>query len=122
MKLNKLQITSLQRMQTYRMESPTLGERLRLSIGYMITLLVPVVVASALFISFGVPNAVYVLTGVYVGAIAREIGQQRMFLQWWPMTREITDWSKVEQALKDGETQASGADVASLAPTVSRTR
>jgi hypothetical protein len=97
-------------MQKYRTERPTLGERLRLSAGFVIVLLLPVVIASALFIALGVPSAVLVLAGVYLGAIMREIGHQRMFLQWWPMTREITDWARVERALKDGETPASGAD------------
>ena len=122
MKLNKLQITSLQRMQKYRMELPTLGERLRLASGFMILLLVPVAIASALSISIGIPSAVFALAGVYIGAIVREVGQQRMFLQWWPLTREITDWGKVEQALKDGETPANGADIAPLAPAAPRTR
>lgn len=122
MKLNKLQILSLQRMQRYRTESPTLGHRLRLCSGFMIFLLVPIVAGSALAISIGITPAVLVLAGVYVGAVMREVGQQRMFLQWWPITREITDWGRVEQALKDGETPANGADVASLAPAKARTR
>jgi glutaredoxin len=88
----------------------------------MILLFVPVVAGSALAISIGISSAVFVLAGVYFGAVLREIGQQRMFLQWWPLTREITDWDKVEHALKEGEMPASGADVASLAPAKPRTR
>ena len=95
--LNKLQIASLKRMQKYRTEPPGLSERMRMASGFALVLLIPVLIAGALLVSIGFPEGMIGIAGLYVGAVAREIAQQRAFLSWFPITREITDWNKVDE-------------------------
>jgi len=99
MKLTPAQAAALKRLQKYRVTSPALGERLRLAAGFMVVLLLPVLLLGYLTVRLQLPGGLLVLAGVYVGAVAREIGQQRRFVHYWPLNREITDWDKVEKIL-----------------------
>ena len=99
MKLTPAQAAVLKRLQKYRVAAPALGERLRLAAGFMIALLLPVLLVGYLTVRLHLPSGLLVLAGLYVGAVAREIGQQRRFVHYWSLNREITDWDKVEQLL-----------------------
>lgn len=117
MKLTPVQTASLKRLLQYRTRPPTFGERVRLASGFMLLLLVPCVLAGYLAVVWmDFPGALLLIAGLYVGGVAREIGQQRLFLQWWPMNREITDWGKVEQVLVAGEVQAVAVDASAPPP------
>jgi glutaredoxin len=99
MKLTPAQAAVLKRLQKYRVAAPALGERLRMAAGFMIALLLPVLLAGYLTVRLQLPGGLLLLAGLYVGAVAREIGQQRRFVHYWSLNREITDWDKVEQLL-----------------------
>jgi len=99
MMLSKVQAASLKRLQKYRAESPTLRERLRLVAGFLLLLLVLAVIAVYLGVRLGLPYLAWAVAGIYIGAVAREIGNQRLFVKWWSLNREITDWQKVEELL-----------------------
>src|SRR5262245_19228543 len=99
MKLSALHVASLKRMQQYRDTPPTLRERLRLLARYALLLLVLGVLGGYLAIRINLPGAMFLIAGLVVGGVARDFAQQRQFVQWWPLTREITDWGKVEQLL-----------------------
>jgi len=99
MQLTKIQEASLRRLQKYRTQPPEMRERLRLASGLMIGLLVLVLIAAFLVWQLDLPGALFLLAGLYVGAVAREIGQQRQFVLWWPLNRHLTDWSKVDELL-----------------------
>jgi glutaredoxin len=99
MKLTPAQAASLRRLQKYRAKSPAFGERLRLAAGFMIALLMPVLLLGYLTVRLQLPGGLLLLAGLYVGAVAREIGQQRRFVHYWSLNREITDWDTVDQLL-----------------------
>jgi mycoredoxin len=99
MKLTPAQAAALKRLQKYRVAAPALGERLRLAAGFMMLLLLPVLLLGYLTVRLQLPGGLLLLAGLYVGAVAREIGQQRRFVQYWSLSREITNWDKVEQLL-----------------------
>jgi glutaredoxin len=99
MKLTPVQAAVLKRLQKYRVAAPTLGERLRLAAGFMIALLLPVLLLGYLIVWLQLPGGLLLLAGAYVGAVAREIGQQRRFVHYWSLNREITDWDTVDQLL-----------------------
>lgn len=103
MKLNKAQADSLRRLQRYRTHPPSLQERLRLVARFAVALLVIVVLLGAVFVWLEVPGALFLLAGLYLGAVAREIGQQRLFIEWWPLNRQITHWEKVDEILTQTE-------------------
>jgi mycoredoxin len=103
MRLNIVQVASLRRLQKYRSHPPTLRERARLSAVFMLVLLVPAGLACALLIWMELPAAVFLVVGLYIGGIAREIGLHRQFVLWWPLNRHITDWNKVDELLASPE-------------------
>jgi glutaredoxin len=51
-----------------------------------------------------VPGGALLAVGLFAGAILCLILQQKHFLDWWPVSREITDWNKVESLLADAPT------------------
>jgi mycoredoxin len=99
MKLTPVQTALLKRLQRYREAPPTLRQRLRLMAGFMMILLLPVVLLGYLTVRLQLPGAFLFVAGLYVGAVAREIGQQRRFVGFWTLNREITNWDHVNQLL-----------------------
>ena len=65
----------------------------------MIALFLPVLLLGYLVVRLQLPGGLLLLAGVYVGAVAREIGHQRRFVHYWSLNREITDWDTVDQLL-----------------------
>src|ERR1700730_10928535 len=103
MKLTPAQAAVLKRLQKYRVAAPALGERLRLAAGFMIALLLPVLLVGYLTVRLRLPGGLLLLAGLYVGAVAREVGQQRRFVHYWSLSRESTDCEKAEQLLSVAE-------------------
>jgi mycoredoxin len=99
MKLTPVHIALLKRLQRYRETPPTLRERLRLMAGFMMILLLPVVLLGYLSVRLRLPGGLLFVSGLYFGAVAREIGQQRRFVGFWTLNREITNWDQVDQFL-----------------------
>jgi hypothetical protein len=99
MQLTRIETQVLERLRKYRSVPPTLRERLRLMLGWMLLLLLPCIALTLLLARWDIPGLSLVPIGIYLGAIAREISHQRRFVKWWPVNREITDWSQVEQLL-----------------------
>lgn len=99
MKLTPEQIAGLQRLRRYRATPPTLHERLRQVAGTMMLMLLLVLLLGYLTLRLHVPVVLVFVAGLLVGAAAREIGQQRRFVSFWPLNREITDWGHVDELL-----------------------
>jgi mycoredoxin len=99
MKLTPVQTALLKRLQRYRDTPPTLGERLRLMAGFMAILLLPVLLFGYLTVRLRLPGGLLLVAGLYVGAVAREIDQQRRFVSYWSLNREITNWDHLDQLL-----------------------
>ena len=99
MALTKIQRIVLQRYQGYRRRPPTLLGLFRQSwqVGAIL------IVASAIVIWFAYNShvfwAAYLVAGLLVGALARDVGSFRRFLQVWPTLSQILDWQRVEQEL-----------------------
>jgi glutaredoxin len=104
MRLTPIQVASLRRLQKYQTHPPELRERLRMAAIFALALLVPTAIAAFVLIKLEVPGAVYLLGGLYIGAVAREIGQQRMFVTMWPMNHHIIEWSRVGELLSSPQT------------------
>jgi glutaredoxin len=99
MQLTKLDAAILKRLQTYHSTPPRLRERLLLVRGWMALLLLICAALAVLLARLEIPGLSFVPIGIYLGAIGREIGGQRLFVKRWPLNREITDWARVEQLL-----------------------
>jgi glutaredoxin len=99
MKLTTLEAAVLERLRKYRTNDPTLGERLRLGLAWMLVLLTLCVALAVLLARVDIPGIVFLPIGFFLGVAGREIGSQRRFIKWWPINREITDWNRVEQLL-----------------------
>ena len=99
MALTKIQRIVLQRYQGYRQQPPTLLGLFRQS--WQVEAIL--VVASVLVIWFAYSShqfwAAYLVAGLLVGALARDVGSFRRFLQAWPALSQFLDWQRVEQAL-----------------------
>jgi glutaredoxin len=109
MQLNRLEIAVLKRLQKYRCKEPTLGERLLLMLVWMLVLLVLCSALGILLARTKIPSLWAVPIGIYLGALGREISVQRRYVKWWPINREITDWTRVEQLLSHEPIAVSGA-------------
>src|SRR5258708_8693815 len=109
MKLTPVQLAALKRLQPYRLVAPTLGERLRLAAGLMMVLLVAVLLLGYLLVQLQLPGGLLLPAGIFVGAGARESGQQRLFVRYWTLNREITDWDKVDELVSGAKDLPPGA-------------
>jgi len=67
--------------------------------GFMAILLLPVLLFGYLSVRLRFPGGLLLVAGLYVGAVGREIGQQRRFVSYWSLNREITHWDHVDQLL-----------------------
>ncbi len=106
MKLDPVQLASLKRLRQYRDTPPTTRERVRMALMVALVLLIPFGLVGALFIWLGARSTLFLLAGLFLGAVAREIGSQRTFVKWWPYHRAVTDWNKVDELLAEAEQPA----------------
>jgi glutaredoxin len=98
MELNAAQRASVKRLARYRETPPRLWERIRLGTTAMVVMLPVYVLLGWLLVRLAdSPGLVPLLAGLYLGALLREAGSQARFARWWPLTRELTDWDKVEK-------------------------
>lgn len=97
MKPAALQAAILKRLQKYRTNPPSFGERARLVTPYLSLMLLLFVALGYVAAQLDIPGAVPVTAGVYLGVLAAELGNQNRFVRGWALNREITDWQKVEQ-------------------------
>jgi glutaredoxin len=106
MELTKLEAAVLQRIYKYRTFAPTLRGRLRATSGIMGTLLLLCVAMGVLLARLKIPGVAFLPAGFFLGALVRDIGNQRLWVKLWPVNREITDWNRVEQLLNEAKTAA----------------
>src|SRR5690349_18288281 len=106
MKLNPVQVATLMRLLAYRAKAPSVGQRLRLSASAMLLLLPIAVVLGYLVVRLDVPGGILLPVGLLFGAVLWDMLQQKRFVEWWPLNREITDWNKVESLLADARDTA----------------
>jgi mycoredoxin len=112
MELTKLEAAVLERLHKYRRAPPTLGERLRAMLSWTSTLLLLCVALGVLSARLKIPGIAFLPAGFFLGALARDIGNQRLYVKWWRVNRVIMDWNRVEQLLNDAKTAARPAPVA----------
>jgi glutaredoxin len=103
MKLNAVQAASLRRLLAYRTNSPSLGERLRLTAVPMLLWFAVAVLVRLITVRLDIPGGTLLAVGLFVGAAFWNAVQQKHFVDWWPLNREITDWSKVGSLLADAQ-------------------
>jgi glutaredoxin len=106
MKLNRVQVASLRRLLAYRAKAPSFGHRVRLSAAAMLLLLPATVVLGYLVVRLDIPGGILLAVGLLAGAFLWDLLQQKRFIEWWPLNREITDWGKVESLLADAQETA----------------
>jgi glutaredoxin len=116
MKLNPAQVASLRRLLAYRTKSPSYEERLRLSAVAMLLLLTVAVLVRYVVVRLDIPGGTFLAVGLFVGAVFWNMVTQKHFVEWWPLNREITDWTKVESLLAEAQGTAAPRNVALVAP------
>lgn len=108
MQLTKQQVARLKQIQIYRQATPTFLGVLRRSRGWAWAVL-------ALALVFGLfaiaPNASprygWFLLGFIVGSLYVSFATVIRALKLWPLSREITNWNRVDELLRENETTPS---------------
>lgn len=116
MKLNSIQVMSLALLLKYRDKPPSYGERLRRSVRVILLLAITASLVGYVTVRLDIPGGVLLAIGLFVGAILWELLQLKRFIQWWPVSSEITDWSKVERLLADARGASGSRAAASTSP------
>lgn len=117
MNLTPIQAASLTRLLQYRAKPPSYGERLRLCAGTILMLVPPALLLGYLVVvRLDVPGGILLAVGLFFGAALWEMLQQKRFVQWWPLNREITDWNEVERLLADTRDVSAPPPVAAISP------
>jgi hypothetical protein len=49
--------------------------------------------------------AAFIVVGLFIGALARDVGSFRRVIQIWPVFAEVLDWQRVDQLLDQDRTQ-----------------
>lgn len=114
MKPTPIQLATLARLLRYRVEPPSFRERLRLNRGAILLLLALALVLGYLVVRLDVPGGPLLAVGLFVGAVSWNLLQQKHYIDWWPLNREITDWNKVTGLLADA---SNTSDAHAEAPT-----
>jgi hypothetical protein len=99
MTLTRCQRHALRRYQEYRLRAPTLGGLLMLSWKAHVFLVLVFLAGSYLCFVVEQPTAGWILIGMLFGALLRDVGLFRRFLQLWPALEATLDWQRVDEML-----------------------
>ena len=64
-------------------------------------MLLLVIIGGLLFNYAEVTAGIYVLVGLFIGAMLRDIGWLRRFVKTWPSTAAVLDWDILETLLEE---------------------
>ena len=96
MKLNAYQLRSLRLAQEWRRTGFSIGTTLRASYKAYLYLFGMAALANGACWWAGMPEAAWLLDGIVLGAVLRDIRMLRIQARLWPVNVEITDWKRVE--------------------------
>ena len=85
-----------QRMLEVRKHGYTFGLFFRRSASGYLRLVVSGAIGLTIFALSEIWVAFWLVVGMFVGAVLRDIGWVRAFRRSWPFSEKITDWKKVE--------------------------
>ena len=103
MQLTRLQRQVLSLYLTYRDRAPTMGTLMRRAVKYQAPLITIALVTSVFTSSIGMLSISFLLAGMLVGALLRELGTFHRFLQLWPAMVQGLDWECVREILGSEE-------------------
>jgi hypothetical protein len=95
----------LTQYQSFHASPPSLGSLIALSARGHILMAVVVIAASILCFNIGITPIGYVMIGMLVGAVSRDMGHFRKLSKGWPLLDRIIDWATVNTLLSDGPTK-----------------
>ena len=99
MQLTEVQIRKLELSRTIASSTPTVGWLFRQSARTYLLLLAVMIPLGAYYWAVGVPLLSVFFAGLFIGTIARDYKWHRQFVRDWPLSREITDWGRVDDLL-----------------------
>ena len=103
MNLSQYQLRALKRSWSYRESPPTIARLLRASWKtYLIQVLLLGGVASFWWFG-GWQEASLLIVGILLGCIWRDVVWYSLTSKNWPLTKEVTDWRRVEDLIADNE-------------------
>ncbi|GAB5441074.1 MAG: hypothetical protein Fues2KO_14230 [Fuerstiella sp.] len=97
--LTPFQTKLLTQYQSFYQSAPSVGSLVALSVRSHILMIVISAAASFLCFSIGIAPVGFVVIGMLVGAISRDVGQFRKITRAWPVLRRIIDWSLLNSLL-----------------------
>jgi hypothetical protein len=103
MKLNDKQLKQLRLSQQLRMQEPSIGWFF-LKSWKSYALLISVCALGSLYFALNDSAVLSALVaGILLGAICRDFKHVRIFLNSWPLSKEITDWKRVDDLIAENE-------------------
>lgn len=99
MNLSQLQRGALQQFKRYRGVRPNLISLLAQHWKIYVLLIAFALVGGWLLSSLGFINLVYLAAGLIGGAITRDIGLYRRFVETWPVTDSLLNWERLDDLL-----------------------
>jgi len=103
MELSAKQVRQLRKTREFRHRAPTVGGYFRSSYkGYLFITLVSGF-GIVFFVWAGWPSASSLFAGLLLATVLRDLGWYSRIVRSWPLTREITDWERVDELLMENE-------------------
>jgi len=104
MELTPKQIRQLQKLQQFRNSSPTVGEYFLMA--WKVYFVIIVVGCIGIVFSFEEdwPAASGLFAGLVLMTLQRDFRWYKHIVRSWPLTKEITDWERVDELLKSTQT------------------
>jgi hypothetical protein len=103
MPLTKAQKRNLELYATYRATPPTFWLLFRQNLLRYAGITALVILLFLLAPTAGTQSLVLVLAGLFLGALARDIGRFRQFVRTWPATAAVLNWQKLDSLLANSD-------------------
>lgn len=100
MQLTTQQRRQLVKLREFRTSPPTISTYVRDGWRASIYIIIVGSIGIAFFLWAGWPVASGLFGGMVLATLVRDIGWYRRIVKSWPLQREITDWTRVEQLLE----------------------
>ncbi len=101
MTLTPVQRRTLRQYVALRFDDPGLGPYLRQSLRHYLLLALVFAIGGGAILLVSRVTFFWLLCGLIGGAVLRDIGHYRRFVQFWPVLRQTLDWERVAALLEE---------------------
>jgi len=95
----KIEQEVLNLYQKYRHSPPNLFQLVGLNLKRYFFMLIVTALAIGLLAALNWPNLIFLLLGLMLGTLLRDIATFRQFVKTWPVTKSVLDWQEIARRL-----------------------